>query len=223
MNKKVILFLLVSIFIIGIIIYSILNKAVVPIVVGTNPDNGSVNILETSQIDITFDSKITNQTKSGITITISPEVGFDSTWLSNTYKIIPKNNLQNNTKYTAKVLYKNKSIYTFSFETIIFSQTQIQKDGVIQSQNDYVFGQATKKVVNQYPWYTSLPIKTQDYVVYYDFQKQKFAITFLAKNTADKQASLTQSAITNIKSIGVKDPVQYYVTNSATSTASPAP
>jgi len=223
MNKKVILFLLVSIFIIGIIIYSILNKAVVPIVVGTNPDNGSVNILETSQIDITFDSKITNQTKSGITITISPEVGFDSTWLSNTYKIIPKNNLQNNTKYTAKVLYKNKSVYTFSFETIIFSQTQIQKDGVIQSQNDYVFGQATKKVVNQYPWYTSLPIKTQDYVVYYDFQKQKFAITFLAKNTADKQASLTQSAITNIKSIGVKDPVQYYVTNSATSTASPAP
>ena len=223
-NKvKVLIFLSVSLFIIGVIVYSLLNRTVKPVVTATNPTDGAINILETSPIDITFDSTITSQIKSGITINIEPQINFDSTWLLNTYKLIPKTNLLNNQNYTVDVFYNKSKIYTFGFKTEVFNQNDVQKFGPRQSQDDLISGQDLTKIVNLYPWYTSLPIKTQNYVVYYDFQKQKFAITFLSKISADEQTTLTKDALTNIKAIGVKDPIQYYVTNPAASTPSPAP
>lgn len=215
-KKRLTMFLAGLVLIVGSF-YLFANKEASPTVMSTIPNNGDVEILENSQISINFNDGVTERQKGQISVLFAPLVDFDSTWLTSTFKIIPKNPLRNNTNYSVSVFLDKKQIYQFSFETSTFSQADIKKYGPSQSQNDLAFGEATKKVVEQYPWYTSLPIKTKDYVVYYDFDKQKFAITFLkAPQDSGQQNSLILDAVGRIKSIGAKEPVEYYINLPAT-------
>lgn len=217
--RKRLLFVLVVAAVAGTGVYLLIPKTITPSVVSTNPKDGDVEVLETSQISINFNEKITDTEKSGVSVKFNPDIQFDSTWLTNTFKVIPKDPLQNGSKYSLSVFFHKSEVYKFTFETAAFSQSDIKKFGPSQSRSDYVFGQATKKVVEQYPWYTSLPIKTKDYVIYYDFQQQKFAITFLVPiQSADQQKSLITEAVAKIKAIGVKDPINYYINTPATTT-----
>ena len=188
------------------------NKTNPPSIQGTDPVDGETDVIETKQISINFNPDISDSVKNKISVSIKPDTSFDSTWLSNTFKIVPKAPLANNQKYELTVKYSSKDIYNFSFETSIFSKADKIKYGSLQSQMDYTTGQVVKKVVDQYPWYPSLPIKTKNYVIYYDFQQQKFAITFLVTGlTNDQQNTFIAEALQYLRSIGVKDPIQYYV------------
>jgi hypothetical protein len=211
-NKKQIV-IIISIFALLFAgLYLFLSRAVQPTVINTSPDNGSSDVSETSQISINFDASIQEKSKTKIFVALKPQADFDSTWLANTYKIIPKTNLQNNQKYTVNVLFDNTKIYSFSFETEIFNSAVIQKYGSLQSQNDFVFGQVTKDLITKYPWYTSLPVKTNNYIVDYDFDKQEFVITFLVPiESSDQLNTLTSDVMQKLKGIGVKDPITYYM------------
>lgn len=195
-----------------IIVFLFLKRETPPQVVNTDPRDGEENILEIKQISINMNTNISDSTKENVSVSFTPDVQFDSTWLTNTYRIIPQNNLLNNTDYVVKVNYKNKEIYRFTFETSVFSQKDIKEYGAIQSQDDYVYGQALKNVVNEYPFYTSLPIKTQNYVIYYDFEQGEFAITLLvATENVDQKDEIIKDALENIRKIGVEDPILYYI------------
>ncbi len=187
------------------------KKTAVPSVVSTQPAPGEQDVLESRQIDIIFAEDIKDKAKQDISVSLDPETSFNSTWLTNTYKIIPKSNLNSNTTYKVKVNYKDKEIFNFSFSTQIFSQEDIKKYGPDQTKDDYDFGQTLTQIVNKYPFYPNLPIKDKDYVVYYDFEKDKFAITFLTDNLDSRtKQELILKAIDRIKQIGGKDPIQYY-------------
>jgi len=211
-NKKQILTPTAVLFAVILAVYLYSNKGIRPTVTDTTPADGSTGVLENSQISIEFNTNTQEEAKKNVSVLINPSVQFDSTWLSNSYKIIPKNNLQNNTKYTVSVLFKEKNFYSFSFETATFSQEDVNKYGKTQAQNDYVFGQTLNKFIEKNPWYTLLPIRTADYIIYYDSDQQKFSIAFTDVSfSQDKKAALVQKALTDLGKIGIKDPIPYYV------------
>lgn len=198
------------------------NKA--PSIISTDPKNSEQNILEAKQISINFNSDISEGSKNKVSVNFEPQTDFDSVWLSNTYKLVPKNGLKNNTTYKIHVLYNKKEIVFFTFDTAVFSQEESKKFGKLQAQDDYAFGQALTKLVKEFPFYTNLPIKTKNYVVYYDFDQNKFAITPLIpiEDTSQKD-QLTKDALDKIKQIGVEDPIRYYLNISASPSSSLKP
>lgn len=210
-NKRLLVFTGVLVLLFVIVVVIVKNRVSIPVVINTIPTNNEEETLETAQISINFNTDIKDQTKNEISVSFEPQLDFDSTWLVNTYKVVPKNPLKNNTKYTASVLYQNKEIYTFSFTTQFFSQEAIRKYGYQQATDDLLYGQALTQIVKDHPWYPNLPIKTENYVVYYDFGQEKFAITFLNINiTSEQKKTLIQDAQERIIKIGGKEPVQYY-------------
>lgn len=210
-KKQILIFIAILVFaILGIYLYS--KREIQPTITGTTPMGGATEVSENSQISIDFKSNIQEKAKKDISITFSPEEPFDSTWLVNSLKIIPKTKLQNNSTYRVGVLFKNKSFYSFSFETATFSQEEINKYGGQQAQSDYTFGQVLNGFVKQNPWYTLLPIRTADYTIYYDSNQQKFSIAFTNTQLGqEQQNSLVQNALADLRKIGVKDPIPYYI------------
>ncbi len=210
-NKLFLLFLAIIV----VIIWSLSQpKTKNPVVIDTDPLNGTEEVSLTKQIDINFSNNLNEKAKDDVSIIIEPQISFDSTWLTTTYKIIPKANLNNNTSYKIKVNYKKREIYNFSFSTQIFSQEDIEKYGPEQSRDDYDYGQALIEVVKKYPFYPNLPIRTSDFVVYFDFEKEQFIIDILKSNLdAAARQELINQAIEYIKKIGGKEPIKYYIFN----------
>lgn len=224
LNKRLIFIFVGLIVLIGLGVFYFTGRTPQPTVSSTDPADGAAEVLETSRVNVVFNPNIKDAAKTGISIRPNPSFDFDSTWLVNTYKIIPKAPLQNNTQYSVAVLFNGKEIYSFSFETSAFSQADIQKNGPTQSQNDYAFGQSTKAFLEKYPWYTSLPIKTNNYIIDYDSNQQKFVITFLVPiQTGDQLNSLTTEVEAKIKAIGVTGPINYYMSMPSNSTVTPQP
>lgn len=214
MNRKnIIIFGFIAIAMLTVFI-SILfpkQKETIPQVISTNPENGAQEIMLTKQIEIQFMEENEALYKDFINVNITPQINFDSTWLTNTFKIIPKTRLNNNTPYKISVTYKNIDIYNFTFATQTFTPEEIEQYGPLQTQDDLHYGQELTKVVEKYPFYPNLPIKTSNFVVYYDFEKDQFAITFLNDNNdqTQKQEFINQ-AIERIKQIGGVEPIKYY-------------
>ena len=78
--------------------------------------------------------------------------------------------------------------------------------------SDAKYGQALTSLSKQYPWYPKLPIETKDYRIVYDFDKNMFRIRILsAAATNDEIKSFTQNALSDLKKIGVSEPIKYYV------------
>lgn len=68
-----------------------------------------------------------------------------------------------------------------------------------QLPNDLKYNQELTDIHQQYPWYSSLPLETEDYRIIYDFDKNSFRIRLLTTSSdAIKQASLN-----SLKEIGV--------------------
>ena len=78
--------------------------------------------------------------------------------------------------------------------------------------NDLKYGQAMNAITQQYPWYPKLPIVTKDYQIVYDFDKQMFRIRIKSVSpTTTEVKTITQSALNDLKNIGVQEPIKYYV------------
>lgn len=220
LNKRNILVwgLVVVVFVVGLI-YLVQNSIPTPTVSNSSPVNQSDNILVNTKVDVFFD-KLDKRAIPDITVQTTPNFSFDLAWLPNQVRIIPKENLKTNTKYTVGVAYNKKQINKFSFTTIPYSQHQIDTEGNLQTKGDLEFGNTYKDFINQYPWYLSLPIETGDYRIVYDFQTNSFRIRILTVGGNNKQAQITQEALSSLKEIGVKNPNNYYVLQFSTPSAS---
>lgn len=180
-------------------------------ILSTTPSKNEENVPETNTIQFTFDSSISDKSKGGITISPTPSFEFETEWSGNVYNIIPTNKLQNDTEYTINLYLKNKLIYTLQFKTSLLSQEEILNNTSIQTYDDLLYGKALINIDTKYPFYKNLPIRTQYYVVYYDFDKEKFAITFLTTiSDLNEKERLIKEALVKIKEIGGKEPIGYY-------------
>lgn len=68
-----------------------------------------------------------------------------------------------------------------------------------QIKNDLKYGQALESLHQKYPWYSRLPIETEDFRIIYDFDKNSFRIRLLTQSSA----SIKQAAVDKLKEIGV--------------------
>ena len=82
-----------------------------------------------------------------------------------------------------------------------------QQKAIQQTQDDQRSAQAIKKIHNQFPWYSKIPVETADYRIIYDFAKESFRIRLLTQDT-DK---IRQAALDSLGKIGVDlNEFQYY-------------
>jgi len=85
-------------------------------------------------------------------------------------------------------------------------------DSAQQIQDALKYGQALKDLNQKYPWYSKLPIETKDYRIIYDFDKEMFRIRIKSTSeTSDNTKPIIQNALSDLKRIGVPEPVKYYV------------
>jgi hypothetical protein len=78
--------------------------------------------------------------------------------------------------------------------------------------NDLKYGQQLNAITQQYPWYPKLPVETKDYLIVFDFDKQMFRIRIKYSPVTSAEAkTFTQSALNDLKNIGVQEPIKYYI------------
>lgn len=85
---------------------------------------------------------------------------------------------------------------------------------VLDSQlpDDEKYSQAITEIHEEYPWYSEMPIEKEKYTIVFDFQKKSFRIRLLLSSPLESLIkSLTIEAINDLREIGVKEPVNYYV------------
>lgn len=76
-----------------------------------------------------------------------------------------------------------------------------------QTQDDLNFGQTIDELHQQYPWYSQIPIVTDDYTIAFNFDKNSFRIILLKPATE----AIKQSALNALQAIGVDlDKFNYY-------------
>lgn len=78
--------------------------------------------------------------------------------------------------------------------------------------NDYVYAQKMNEFFQDYPWYKKIPIKTNDYLIIYDFDKQQFRIRLKIdpNSSEDIKNGVIQRAVQDIRNIGVEGGIIYY-------------
>ena len=87
------------------------------------------------------------------------------------------------------------------------NQSLNQEKANLQTQDDLNFGQTVDKLYQQFPWYSEMPIVTDDFTIAFNFEKNSFRIILLQPATD----SLKQSAVDKLKLIGIDtDQFKYY-------------
>lgn len=210
-NKKIVLIIGIFVVLVSVVAF-IYTRQYEIVVLQTSPFNGSSDVLETTNIEITFDKTLKEKDKQSISLEITPKAQIATTWLGYQLTTVLVSPLKNGTSYLVVVKYNGKETYRFSFETILFSREQIQKEGALQSTGDKAFGDAYTKFINSSPWYIKIPIEKPNYTIVYSFEKNSFRISLkITPQNPDERKTIIQNALRDLKAIGVKEPVQYYV------------
>jgi hypothetical protein len=208
--KRLVLPAIALIIVIGVV--ALLSRQKAPVVIETLPKDGAADVITTSQLLVKFGREIKEQEQNRLAIEIEPRQEMSLVWVKDQVNLLPKESLQPGTQYLVVIRYSGKEIYKFSFNTILFTADQIQREGALQSQDDLLFGEAYKDFALKYPWYLSLPIETTEYRIVYDFEQGSFRIRLkLAPEDESVKESLVQKALELLKRIGVPEPINYYV------------
>ena len=206
--------------IIGVIVFSAIllflllsrpEKALPISVITTTPKNNVVFVYERSEVLIELNREITIEEGNNIKIKIEPEVKTGIVYLSNKIRISPETNFGYGVRYKIKVYSLEKEIYSFEFTINPFTPEQLEKEGKLQAEGDLAYNEATKNFIEKNPWYTSLPIETNDYRIVYDYDKEMFRIRFLQEQTdEEKIKTIIEDALDKLERAGAKKPIKYY-------------
>jgi len=219
--KKLLLPTLVGLSVISVLFIVFSSRAQKVSVTNTSPQDKQTNIILTSDIDVTFNRILTEKEKGRVSYKISPETESDNTWLVNSLKIIPKKSLKAATKYTVETYFDQPQVSLFSFETTLLTDEQSQREGILQTKDDYLFGETYKKFLADYPWYQNIPIEKANYRIIFDFEQKSFRIRLKATFEKEQRETIIKEAVADIKNLGVKDPIKYYVLNLDETTPEP--
>lgn len=79
--------------------------------------------------------------------------------------------------------------------------TLTEEENKLQIKYDKEFGEWQENVLNNYPWYESLPLQTENYFVYFDLDKKIFIADLYPKESApesvDTQVTFMKNEIQN--------------------------
>ncbi len=180
-----------------------------PKVTTTLPKDNQRHVLNTTDITVTFNRLLSNQDQRLLRFSLTPTTAGSISFKDNTLSFKP-NILEKNQLYEASITYHDIIIHRFSFETNLYSTTEIKLQGQQQIKDDYLFNQKVNQALEKYPWYPQLPIKTSEYRIYYDFDLDLFRIRLLAPGLNKKDLDmLIKKALTELTEIGVPKPIKY--------------
>lgn len=184
-------------------------------VINTIPKNNAVFVDNRQEIEITLNREISNKEGENLKLEISPKIELNTAYVGNKIKSSHSNLFEYGKDYFVKVIYQNKEIYAFSFSVNPFTPEQLEREGRLQAEGDMDYNNAVKKLIEKYPWYTNLPIETEDYRIVYDWELNKFRIRIL-KSNLDKNNKdlLINEAVLKLEKAGALKPIQYYVLES---------
>lgn len=170
-------------------------------IISITPRDNSTSPNYYQQVQVTFSRSVTGMEKSQIQIQISPPIHASQIWdNSNTLlTATPTTALSPSQKYTITVTYGNSDINT-SFTTLSTDQaTQLQ------GQADKNFNQQLQNTAQQYPWFSQLPLQTDNYFVYFDLNKKQFiARIYNGPSLTQTQLTATKNEIqSKLSSLGV--------------------
>lgn len=205
MKKKIIVIISVIIIILTTLIASITQKKLPA--AKTQIDTPIASTDQTN-LTTTFSQLLNKTQQNQVKIKTSPEFKTQINWTSDQkLQITPQEKLRPNTDYTVNVLYKNNSLDSFNFTTSPYSAQELQQQMQLQTQEDLKSGQVIDNLHQQYPWYSKLPIETNEYRIIFDFDKNSFRIRLLTQSTE----AIKQDALKQLKTIGVDlDQFNYY-------------
>lgn len=181
------------------------------VVVTTSPLNGQEGVGTSSIISVEFNRSPSSTEKVGLSFILVPETQTSLSWKGKFLSVQPEV-LLNNASYSFSVSYQGRILSELSFKTAVLSDEEVLKQMSEQATSDYEAGQVFQRFLKNYPWYQSLPIENSDYRIVYDFEEKKFRIR-LKNPPADENAKnlLVKQALEELKKIGVKEPIQYYI------------
>lgn len=216
MKKKTVLILtilLLAIFLLVKFFFAPSQQKETPLrVVSTLPNNNAVFVNQKAEIIITLNRNITLEEGGHLKVQISPAKKIQTVYQENKIRISPETSFQLNTDYRIEILFKEKLIYTLNFWTNPFTQEQIEEEGAKQTAGDLAFGEAYKEFLQKNPWYVRIPIENTSYRIIYDFEKQSFRIRLkIPPINKEQEKTLIERALSDLKKIGVKEPINYYV------------
>lgn len=171
-KKEVTIVVIVTLF--GWILYTLLTSfASPPKILTLTPINEEKNIDPSSPLILTTNKNVKVEDFS---ISSTPEATFTiSKEKDKTYIFKPTPSLHTNSKYAIFISYKNKKIAATSFETI-------------KSESDpTILEQASKFMKDNYPLATFLPIKEDQYELYYS-KGRTLNIAVFNKSLSDAEA-----------------------------------
>lgn len=211
LSKKFIITGAIILFILVCVVLLII-QALQPKIVSYTPKDEATNVGLSDSINLVFNRELNNSEKEKINVFTTPSTDLSTSWARKQLIIAAKNKFTSNVKYKINVMFGNQVLLSFSFTTIPFDQSEVDKAGAIQTTNDYVFGQSYIQFLDKNPWYVYLPINTDQYTVVYDFDKKSFRIRIKIATTDVQKNDLVTQVLAKLKSIGVTaDPIPYYV------------
>lgn len=210
-------FWLVFAFVLAAVVYFIVSAPPRVRVLSSVPRDRSEDISQTTDVFVNFDREVPESLKPLIKIEVSPEEAIDFIWFPDRVKVVPEEKLDPGTSYTIIVRLREDEIFRFSFTTALFTEEQLAREGALQSQDDLEFGEAFKAFAQQYPFYLSLPIERNEYRIVYDFEESSFRIRLkLVPADAETEKRIIDQALEEIRKLGIKDPIPYYVVKEPT-------
>lgn len=187
-----------------------------PSVSSTSPQDGDEGVILSQPIVIYFQEELDSSQQANISFKIQPTIELPQEWTAaDTLELTSAQLPESATTYTVIVSYKNEEIHSFSFETTTKTKEQIVEEGRQQAEDDFLFAQSEKEFYETYPWYSKLPIETDDYVIVYNFEKKAFRIRLLTlgEDALGAEIEATKNrALDSLEAIGVDlNKYDYYI------------
>ena len=186
-----------------------------PIVAEINPSI-EFGIPENSNFSVSFTQVLDMETQKNVSFKVEPTISAETFWLRDNYQyyIQVTENLKLDTEYTVTVLYKNKEIASKTYLTSPFTLEEQRQHIIEQSQADIEFNEAIENLKKDFPWYSNIPIDTDQFTIVYDYDRKQFRIRLkVPENTsAEIIDNLTKKALSALQDIDV-NPTEwgYYV------------
>lgn len=212
MKKRITIIITAILFLIGIAFLLSKKPKIEPLLItSTEPLSESVFVNEKAEVVLTTNRTIKTEEGSNINVIITPQTKTSIVYQENKIRISPETTFSLGTDYEVEIKYKEESVYILNFSTNPFGLEQIEDEGNKQTEADLDFNEAYKSFLTDYPWYTKLPIDTFEYRIVYDFEEKSFRIRLKLEQEKDVQKQAIKKGLDHLKSIGVEEPIDYYV------------
>ena len=165
-------------------------------------DTASVSIID--KPSLTFSRDLSQIEQEQIKITASPPVDGTIIWKdSKTVVFNPTTSFKDNQTYTITASSLNQ-VYSWNFTTGSEDDLSESQVRALQARLDIQTANERKALLQQYPWYPSLPLSSNDYFVYFDDKAKIFyADLYVNKNDTSKINDLKKQINQELTSLGV--------------------